>query len=148
MAVQPRTRTRRAVNLEAVPEVPLSETKAREAYTANKQKNHWAGVEKAASLEAHKAFAQEQRSSFEFLDGNQTVVVEMAAQKDANEVSTAKLYALVGAGEITLDQFVSVVGATQGDVKKVLGTNVLAKVLVSEAKQPKFTIRDKKPNEA
>lgn len=146
MTVAPRARTRRAVNLDAPegPIIPPSEVHARNAYKANKAKNAAASDEKTHSKEAHRLFVAENRQRFTFMEGNKEVEVLIEAQKPKDEVSTEKLYALVTGGEITLEQFVSVVGATQGDVKKVLGTNVLMKVLNSTPQEPKFVIREVK----
>jgi hypothetical protein len=143
MSVNPPPRQRRAVNLDATPLVPVHETKAREAWRANKAKNASASIEKAATLEAHKAMAAQNIGRFEFVEGNITVeaVIEGGSE---DKVDTAKLYALVTSGEITLPQFVSVVTATQGAVKTTLGTNILAKVLTTKAKEATLKIRQKK----
>lgn len=142
MALNPAPR-RRAVNTDATPLVPVHETHARAFIRANKTKNDAAKIERDEKQECHKAMLAANINSFELVEGNQTYDCIIASATE-DKVSIEKLYAMVGAGEITLDQFVKCCSATQKAVKDELGTNVLNSVLVTNTKDADLSIKVRK----
>lgn len=134
---------RRATIIDGTPSEPVYITEARKFIVANKSKNSFAAIEKAAKLECHKAMAAAEVGSFD-ITVDDVVYEAVIAGGTENSVSVPKLYKMVTDKKITMEQFLKCVGATQGAVKAELGTNALATVLESTPKEADLSIGKKK----
>lgn len=148
MAQSPRPRARpgaRAINTDTTeaPAIPVYITQAEKWVAANKAKNEQASAEKVAATQVNKAMVAADLSTFEFTVGN-TIYDATISSDTTDSVSTAKLYAKIAAGEITMAQFVSMVTATQSAVKDLFGTNMLNSVLDTNVKDAALKIKARK----
>jgi hypothetical protein len=147
MSVAPAARRRpgaRATNVATdAPLVPAYENEGRKFVRANLKKNEMASAEKVAKAECNKSMVAANISSFTFMEGNTTYDAVIAAGTE-EKVSTEKLYGKVQSGEISLDQFVSMVTATQKAVKDMFGTNMLNSVLDTKPKDAELSIKARK----
>lgn len=134
---------RRATNVTATPAVPVYETEARKFVAANATKNEAARLEKTAKLECHKAMLAANVGSFEIeVDGKTYDAV--IAGGTTESINVEKLWAKIATKEITVEQFLKCVSASQAAVKKECGTNVMAGVIETAPKEADLSIKVRK----
>lgn len=139
-----RARPRRAVN--ATPEAPVVpeyERLAREYVIANKAKKLATKDEKTAYDKCWKAMAAHKIGSFEILEGNTTYKASIDGGS-TDKISVEKLFELEKDGTITRQQLMECFSASQAAVKKSCGSNVLATVSKTVAKEATLTISEVK----
>ena len=139
-----RARPRRAVN--ATPEAPIVpeyERMAREYIVSNKVKNQATKDEKTAFNKCWKSMAAHKIGSFEILDGNTTYKASIDGGS-TDKVSVEKLFEQEKDGTITRQQLMECMSASQAAVKKTCGSNVLATVSKTTAKEATLTIKEVK----
>lgn len=116
---------------------------ARAFLDANADKNAAAKLERTAFQSCMRAVAKKGIEKFEFKHGegkSRRDYLGTYLPEEKVTVDARALYALFKEGEITEDQFLASISATQGAIKSACGTNILAKVSETEKTEPKLKI--------
>ena len=115
---------------------------ARRLVTANRLKNQAARDEADAKKKCVQSMHSVDVKAFDFINGNTSYHAKLD-RPDGNRINVRKLYTMVQANEVTLDEFFDCITASQKAVEETLGKAVVSRLLEDYKKGLDLIIKQK-----